>query len=180
LGNDASRLEECVTKGWEAKDICDKMAQLSFTREKFTFAGEFTSPSKRRAAPMPAWHHRAMAIAILFAVGEPASAFAQIGPTSSTSVEISLSVSAKYGLMANEAGITAIENGAADFCMTTNGKPMDLPVQLVRRTAEEAAAKQMFKEVAVQLDWCAAGRLINSIHRGNHREGAALLIVRPE
>jgi len=158
------------------------MAQISFTRGKSWFAGEFTYRGKRRTpASAPVGVRSIGAILMLVALGQPAAALPQIGPTSSTSVGISLSVAPKYGLRANETGIRALEDGASGFCMTTNGQPIDLPVHLVRQTANESAAGRMFKETAAQLHWCAAdGWAIESIDRGDHGEEAALLMVRPE
>ena len=157
------------------------MAQISLTRGKSAIAGEFTLPSKRRAPLRPTWLRSAAAILMLFALGEPAAALPQIGPTSSTSVSISVSVAAKYGLRVNDAGIRALESGAGDFCMTTNGQPMDLPVHLVRRSVDGPAAGRMFNETAAQLHWCTApGWVTKSIDRGDHGEEAGLLIVLPE
>ena len=157
------------------------MAQTSLTRGKSAVAGEFTFPSKRRASLRRAWSRSTAAILTLFALGEPAAALPQIGPTSSTSVSISLSVSAKYGLRANDAGVRVVEGGAGGFCMTTNGRPMDLPVHLVRRTVDEPASGRMFKETTAQLHWCAAGGGATvSSDRGDHGEEAGLLIVLPE
>lgn len=180
-GSEASGSDECVTKGWEAKDKCDKMAHVSFTYGKSASVDGFTFPSKRGAPPTPAWLRSAAAILMLFAFGEPVAAHPQIGPTSSTNVGISVSVSAKYGLRANEAGIRALEDGAVGFCMTTNGQPVALSVHLVRYSADELAAGRMFKEQVAPLHWCAAGSsMIDPVDRGDHTDKAALLIVRPE
>lgn len=158
------------------------MAQISFTCRKLSFAGEFTLPGKRRM------HVAALievgivaAIPMLLAFAEPAWALPQIGPTSSISIGISLSVAPKYGLNAKQAAIGAMESGAAGFCMTTNAQPLGLPVHLIRQQAHAPAPGQMAKETAAQLDWCAVGvRTTESIDRGDRGEEAALLIVRPE
>lgn len=158
------------------------MAHISFTREKSRIAVKFTYPGKRgKPALAPVGVGSVGAVLLLVALGEPAAAHPQVGPTSSTIVGISLSVAPKYGLRANEAGTRALEGGTAGFCMTTNGQPMNLPVQLVRDRPGEPVAGRTFKEAAAQLYWCTAGhRTIESIDRGDHGEEAALLIVRPE
>ena len=113
--------------------------------------------------------------------GAPAAGQSQKGPTSSTSVSISASVAAKYGLGVNGAAIRSLESGAGGFCMTTNGRPTDLPVKLVRHQFEEMAAARMPEERASQLSWCAIGKwAVDAIRSGEPGDGNTLLIIRPE
>jgi hypothetical protein len=158
------------------------MAEVNFTRSKSRLAGGFTLAGKRRAsasARVGTWS--VGAYLMLVALGAPAAAFPNMGPTSSASVGISVSVAPKYGLRANELGIRALEDGTAGLCMATNGPPIDLPVRLVRQTADVSSAGWMAKGAADELHWClAGGRAIESMAPGNDGEGTSLLIVLPE
>lgn len=157
------------------------MAHVSFTQGKSTFAREFTVPGNRRPPPTPAWLSNAPAILILLALSAPAAGQPQMGPTSSASISISLSVSARYELRANGVAIHGLEHGATSFCMTTNGRPMDLPVRLVRHAADGAMAGQLLNEEAVQLHRCAGKSwAIDPLRRGGSGETAPLMIVHPE
>lgn len=127
----------------------------------------------------------AAAALLLLALADPAAARApHSGPTSSGTVNISVSVAPKYELKAGGPAIHALPPGASasgTFCIATNGQPTVLPVLLVSASAGPAGAGRTAAETSVPLAWCdpdggtpPAGRL------GMGGEPPALLIIRPE
>jgi hypothetical protein len=96
-------------------------------------------------------------LAVLVAPGA-AHAGPETGSSSSASVDISLSVAARYGLQASGAGSQGSslrEAGPSQFCIATNGQSTPLPVMLVWPSAGQGPqGDRRQEETAVQLSWC--------------------------
>jgi hypothetical protein len=143
--------------------------QMGLTIGHFTLSGAFTLAGKCRARPGHGAACLAAAAAALLAAA-PARAAARdasIGPTSSASVEIRVSVAPGFGLKRFDGPFSTAGGG---ICIATNGQPTLLPVMLIMDPgAVDPAAERH------PLAWC---------HPGGHEleagAGRGALIVYPE
>lgn len=109
----------------------DKVRQCQFA------AGADALPGDRRSSPALARRGNRTAVLLAISILMPANAANAgpgTGPTSSGTVEISISVAPRYKLLAEEAsGAGAIQEGQSGrVCLTTNSSALSLPVMLVR------------------------------------------------
>ena len=152
----------------------DQMARCFFDCRILQFIGEFNFAGYREAPQSirRSAGHRA-AFFMLVGLALPSAALPQIGPTSSASLGIAVSVAPKYELRTNKPR-TALKSATAGFCISTNGKPAHLPVLLIRQRADARTRP----EAAAKIEWCAANgpneKLISE--RGER----VLLIVSPD
>jgi len=147
------------------------------------FTAEFTLCGKAGAR-----RHRiageAAAVLLLMLTPVPAMARSQMGPTSSATVGISLSIAPKYGLRVSslQTPVPKLSTaGSGGLCMATNGQPTLLPILLVRSRAGKSVAEHAGKESAEPLGWCASGSKIDApIASGEWKGMSGPLIIRPE
>lgn len=159
------------------------MWQMSAPHGQSLFFGELTLCGKRSRAPNR-WGIGARQIGLcLLIVGlaGPAPARPEIGPTSSVSLKISLSVAPRYGLGAGKPQLkasTLAPGAVASSCLATNGGPITLPVMLVW-SSETSVDMLGGEEVEVPLAPCKAD---DGLFEGRFDAPAQTrpLIVRPE
>lgn len=162
-------MEQSATKDWELRDNCDRVTQEGYTLRAAPFSKAFTNSGKRCSSGLLA--KATGAVITLAVLPDAAIANPQIGPTSSASVGISLSVAPRFELEANptDAVIGLDAAGTGGFCIRTNGSPTLLPIMLVR---DEVAIQAVHK-----LAWCEMNG--NSVQAGLGA-GAGVLLIRPE
>jgi hypothetical protein len=124
---------------------------MGLTISRLSLAGAFTLAGKRRAKR----HHVAACLAaaaaslMLPSPGRAAARAASVGPTSSASVEIRVSVAPQYRLKSVPASSSTAVRG---LCIASNGPPTLLPVMLISEAdAGNAVADRH------QFAWCDAG-----------------------
>jgi hypothetical protein len=124
---------------------------MGLTIGRLSLARAFTLAGKRRAKPhyVAACLAAATASLMLPSAGRAAARAASVGPTSSASVEIRVSVAPQYRLNSVAASSSTAVRG---LCIASNGPPMLLPVMLV---LEPEAGKAVADRH--QLAWCDAG-----------------------
>lgn len=154
------------------------MTHESYSCGHQTLAGRFTFFSKGRAAL-----HRITALfgaggLLLLALTGPAVARSEAGPTSSASIEISVSVASRYRIEPIGTGTLRPGNPAAGpFCMATNGQAPPLPIRLVRAVDGPNAGE---RELGL-LPGCDGGdRTSQAEAKGIAGMAAGLFLVRPE
>jgi len=151
------------------------MAHAELVRAMSVSAGEGTLRGRRRS--------HALAIAattvILQFLAAPSQALAPAGPTSSETVTISVSVAPTVGLQISSGRPIGAETAAERFCVATNTRPADMPVQLVWAASGEPSELRS-ETPTIGIPWCATGRQADLSGHDRPSEGAALLIVRPE
>ena len=154
------------------------MTQPAFARGQPCFSGEFTLFGKPRLAPhRAAWLRSLSAALVAMALAGPAFARPELGPDSSASVAISLSVAPKYGLRIGGLPARTDEMTAPGrLCMATNAQPETLPVLLVETGPGSSG------QAGEQLLWCAldGSAAVRVAKRGAGATTARLLIIRPE
>lgn len=138
------------------------------------FSGRFAFSGNGRAGLRVPAQLAGVAFVALLLTG-PAPARAEIGPTSSASVDIHVSVAPKFGLRVNtrQAKDTA---ASGRYCIETNGKPVALPILLIQSGAGQSA------DTGQLLPWCGSE---SSVAGGNSEPSAGgraprLFIIRPE
>lgn len=140
--------------------------RISFFSSEFTFSG--------KGSPPPCLLTRIAGASLLFfglALAGPAAADPGIGPTSSASVGISVSVAPRYGLASG--GSSTQSHQAAtpgSYCIATNLSLAGLPVFVVRSGPDQ-------REAVERLAGCEPG---NSAVLRDAAQGLELLMVRPE
>ena len=148
--------------------------------------GAFTLSGKCRAAPRDysARFARTAIPLLLLAMGTPLAARPQIGPTSSTSLEISLSVAPRYTLESISAGLGPKQSGAAGsgaLCISTNGPQTALPVMLVHPATSVPGSREHAAERIARLAWCRPDGDRAQAEAGEvGSSGQGPLIIRPE
>lgn len=151
----------------------------SCTGWKSWLSGEFTLAGKRQRLFVSPPAAPSVALALLLVFAHPAMARSQIGPTSSGSVSISVSVAPKIGLGTIVPPVDATA-GPGSFCLTTNGRPMALPVMLVW-TPEQPTIAHGAQERAEQLRLCnVGGEALEDAVRRRESLAPRLFIIRPE
>ena len=148
------------------------------SRSQFGIAGAFTQNGKCGKLPVQdVWPAAAATSLLLFAIAQPAAANPPIGPTSSASVEISLSVAPSFRLASNASA--GQERKAAPYCIATNGEQMALPIMLV--PANDSEARDSSGGNANPLGWCGRddGAQVSQA-RTEDRTRAGLVLIRPE
>lgn len=162
------------------------MSQICLIRAKSCVSETFTISGKPRTPHLTgARRGRTSSLILLLVMATPVHARPQIGPTSSASVEISLSVAPNYALRTEEPAIRIPESGASGsgiFCIATNGQPMPLPIMLVRPLAGQAEADGTATEWTIELPWCGAGgaAVPAPADQGNDAMAPGAFIIRPE
>lgn len=120
------------------------------------------------------------AVCLAISLTGPAAASGDIAPTSSTSVNISVSVAPTYGLGGRRPAQARGGPGPARLCMASNGPPTLLPIMLVRSGPGGST------EAAQPLAWCGsaggAAEQVEQVEQGaaGAPGASALLIIRPE
>jgi hypothetical protein len=152
------------------------MTHDTASRNKPGLSGAFTSRGKRGASTWfkGAWPGAA-AFLLFLTLATPAAADPQLGPTSSASVGISVSVAPGFRLAPT---ISMLEetNISAAYCIATNGAPTALPILLVQPNDGDAGDRP-----ANRLPWCEAGKdPPQGQARAEVSSPAKLLIIRPE
>lgn len=151
----------------------------SCTGWKSWLSGEFTVAGKCRRLFVTPPAAASVALVLLLAFADPAMARSQIGPTSSASVSISVSVAPKIGLGTLAPPVDATV-GPSSFCLTTNGRPMALPIMLVW-TPEQPTLAREGQERVEQLRTCnVGGGPVQGADRRGESLAPRLFIVRPE
>ncbi len=119
-------------------------------------------------------------LAVLAAGLATSAAGAAIGPSSSATVEISLSVAARYELRALPASASRA-GGKADaadrYCIGTNGAQADQPVMIA--LLFEAAREASRGNRATEVQSCGNGNPASAL-AGAKRPRRGLLLIRPE
>lgn len=161
------------------------MTQKGHTRAQSGASSQFTFLSKRWARPRlgSGLAAGAGAILMLLALPDQVAARPQIGPTSSASIKISVSVAPRFGLGAGAPAIHDMESataGAGRFCLAVNGRPTDLPVMLVWPSTGQTSPVHMGKERVEQLIPCNSARAPEAADRQVDTSASGLLIIRPE
>jgi hypothetical protein len=166
-------MEQSATKDWQTGDNWDRVTQESYTLGPTPFITAFTNSGKWRRAGFCRMKAIGVAIAMA-ALSGTAIANPHIGPTSSASMGISLSVASRFELKANptETALGFKSSGPTSFCMATNGSPTLLPITLV--WIED---RQVAPQPAERLSWCAWKDGPPQAGRGD-RTGA--ILIRPE
>jgi len=150
------------------------------SRSQSGISGAFTQNGNRGNPPRAqhVWPGVAAAsLLLLFAVAQPAAAHPPIGPTSSASVEISVSVAPSFKLASNASA--SQEPKAAPYCIATNGEQMALPILLV--PASNSEARDSSGGNANPLGWCGRddGLQVSQARTGDGMP-AGLVLIRPE
>ena len=153
------------------------------TGGKSCLSGLFTLRGKpRTVARGEPSRLKAIGAAFLLASAEPAAARPQIGPTSSTSIRISLSVAPQYRLATDDPSLRTLglagEGGRS--CLATNGQPTVLPVLLVRMNAAQTGSAPT-NEPAERITWCESDNEARpTAGRAVDRGQSGPLMIRPE
>jgi hypothetical protein len=160
------------------EDNWGSMMHNGFTRGQarlsglFAFSGRWRTPLHVRA--------RAISLSPVFVtliLATPAAARPEMGPSSSASIGISVSVAPNYGLKAERSGLHELSSASGGrFCIATNGRPSALPVALVRSSSRQSS------EASEELPWCQPGRDLTERNeeRGAGSRNFTLLLIRPE
>jgi len=148
------------------------------SRRKSGLSGAFTPIGKRQKAPrvLDAGPSIAAASLLFLALAEPAAANPRIGPTSSASVEISVSVAPSFKLASSASARQELKT--ATYCIATNGEQMALPVLLVQANSGEALDPSA--GTANPLPWCNANGRPHDQAYAEDRMRRGLLLIRPE
>lgn len=135
-----------------------------------------------KALQAPAWKSAGWLL-IGLAFSGSAHAAPEMGPSSSASIRITVSVASRYGLRPT-AGTLNVRLKHADpsqFCLETNVTTPHLPIMLIWLPEHEVSASGMIaKENTVEVPPCGAHRaMFQAVGRRDH-VASGMLIVRPE
>ena len=135
-----------------------------------------------KAFHAPAWKSAAWVL-IGLAFSRSAHAAPEMGPSSSASIRISMSVAPRYALRP-ATGTLNVRLKHADpsqFCLETNVTTPHLPVMLIWLPEHEVSASGLIaKENTVEVPPCGAHRgMFQAVSRRN-QVASGMLIVRPE
>jgi hypothetical protein len=172
----ASIAVESATNAWEERDIFEGMKNGNANRIGPGLFGAYTARGRRGSSPCApgAWQAAAASL-LLVAMAVPAAANPRIGPTSSASVEISVSVAPSFKLASREP-LLGDSKKPANYCIATNGEPMALPVLLIQM--DDGSGRD---QAANPLSWCEAGKDLSQNQAHAHdRERNGPLFIRPE
>jgi hypothetical protein len=137
--------------------------------------GRFTFSGKGRAAVRAAaWPAAASTAFLALLLTGPAPARAEIGPTSSASVGIQISVAPKFGLASRPQAMASGFSGR--YCIDTNGERMALPILLIQSSPGQS------REASEPLPWCRpeGSAAVGNAERDAGDRVSSLLIIRPE
>ena len=107
----------------------------------------------------------------------------EMGPTSSATIRISVSVASRYALRgavgSSQIGLTSADPGR--FCLKTNTLALQLPVMLIWPSGHGSSTSgRAAKEIAIEVPPCGAlGEMTPAVGRGD-QPASGMLIVRPE
>lgn len=108
----------------------------------------------------------------------------QAAPTASESIEISVSVAARYRLAVgrDNSGISTLtRQGPDQFCMATNGPKMALPVMLIWTSRSEGVRDRPVTDKTIQLLQCGASqRTLASVTAQGEATAGQTVIIQPE